>query len=373
MINILTVVGARPQFIKAAAVSRVIRQGDYAGYVREILVHTGQHYDANMSDVFFEEMDIPRPDYHLGIGGTSHGKMTGQMLEKLEELYMQLRPDAVLVYGDTNSTLAGALAASKLNIPVAHVEAGLRSYWMRMPEEQNRVLTDHISTWLFCPTLTSTENLRKEGIVEGVHRVGDVMYDVSLYYQKRLREEQAKGVVRPLGWAETLPQQFILMTVHRAENTDDARRLGGIMEGLRRLPLPVIWPVHPRTAKVMQTLGIDVPANIRMVEPVGYYDMLALEMQSSLIITDSGGVQKEAYFVKKPCITLRDQTEWVETAADGWNLLAGTDPQKIVTAFEQITTHPPLAQQTHYGNGHAARKIVEILIHDLTNNLKLGT
>ncbi len=365
MKKILTVVGARPQFIKAAAISRVVRQEEFSGRMHEILVHTGQHFDANMSEIFFEEMDIPRPDYHLGIGGSSHGKMTGQMLEKLEELYLDLKPDAVLVYGDTNSTLAGALAASKLNIPVAHVEAGLRSYWMRMPEEQNRVLTDHISTWLFCPTLTSIENLRKEGIAEGVHRVGDVMYDVNLFYQNRLMEEAEKGVKRPMGWAETLPQQFILMTVHRAENTDDAVRLGGIMEGLQRLPLPVIWPVHPRTAKVIKELGLEVPANVRMVEPVGYFDMLALEMRASLIITDSGGVQKEAYFVKKPCITLRDQTEWVETAADGWNLLAGTDPQRIVSAFEQIITHPPREQQTHYGDGLASRKIIEILIHDL--------
>lgn len=365
MKKILTVVGARPQFIKAAAISRVVRQDEFSGHLQEILVHTGQHYDVNMSEVFFEEMDIPRPDYHLGIGGSSHGKMTGQMLEKLEELYLELMPDAVLVYGDTNSTLAGALAASKLNIPVAHVEAGLRSYWMRMPEEQNRVLTDHISTWLFCPTQASIENLEKEGIRDGVHRVGDVMYDVSLFYQKRLKVEKAKGIERPQGWAETLPEQFILMTVHRAENTDDTERLGGIMDGVRRLPLPVIWPVHPRTAKVIKELGLEVPANVRMVEPVGYFDMLALEMRASLIITDSGGVQKEAYFVKKPCITLRDQTEWVETAADGWNLLAGTDPERILSAFEQITTHPPRELHPHYGDGHAARKIVEILIHDL--------
>lgn len=367
MINLLTVVGARPQFIKAAALSRVIRTSDISDSLKETIVHTGQHYDANMSEVFFEEMDIPQPDYHLGIGGSTHGKMTGQMLEKLEELYLQLKPDAVLVYGDTNSTLAGALAASKLNIPVAHVEAGLRSYWMRMPEEQNRVLTDHISTWLFCPTQTSVENLSKEGIMEGVHKVGDVMYDVNLYYQSRLKEEQERGVRCPKGIITELPGQFILMTVHRAENTDDAQRLKGIMEGLRRIPLPVIWPVHPRTAKVIESIGIELPVNIRRVEPVGYFDMLALEMKASVIITDSGGVQKEAYFLKKPCITLRDQTEWVETTTDGWNLLAGTNPDKIQAAFEQITTQPPKIQHTHYGDGQAAQKIVDILINHLSN------
>lgn len=365
MKKIVTVVGARPQFIKAAAVSRVLRQPPFVDNIEEILIHTGQHYDANMSDVFFEEMNIPRPAYNLEIGGTMHGKMTGQMLASLEELYLELKPDAVLVYGDTNSTLAGALAASKLNIRVAHVEAGLRSYWMRMPEEQNRVLTDHISTWLFCPTQTSVQNLHKEGIQQGIHKVGDVMFDANLFYLNKLEHEQQEGIQRPLGWPQPLPERFILATIHRAENTDEILRLRGILEGLGCLPLPVIWPVHPRTAKVLRSNNLSIPQNLQLVDPVGYFDMLTLERMALMIITDSGGIQKEAYFLQKPCITLREQTEWVETVADGWNLLAGTDPQRIQSAFERFTQSPPQNQQRHYGEGHAARTIVEILMNEL--------
>ncbi|MGC8866317.1 MAG: non-hydrolyzing UDP-N-acetylglucosamine 2-epimerase [Bacteroidales bacterium] len=365
MLTLLTVIGARPQFIKAASLSRVFRSSPISEHIHEIIVHTGQHYDANMSDVFFEEMDIPRPAYNLEIGGTLHGKMTGQMLAALEELYLELKPHAVLVYGDTNSTLAGALAASKLNIPVAHVEAGLRSYWMRMPEEQNRVLTDHISTWLFCPTDTSVQNLYKEGIHKGIHRVGDVMFDANLFYLKKLEEEQKRGIQRPLGWTQPLPENFVLATIHRAENTDEVTRLKGILEGLERLPLPILWPVHPRTAKVLRSNSLTLPRNLQLVDPVGYYDMLTLEQKARMIITDSGGVQKEAYFMQKPCITLRDQTEWVETVEDGWNLLAGTDPERIQTAFERFLQSPPQKQQKHYGEGHAAQKIAEILIREI--------
>lgn len=365
MKKIITVVGARPQFIKAAAVSRVLRQPPFADFMEEILIHTGQHYDANMSDVFFEEMDIPRPAYNLDIGGSLHGKMTGQMLAALEDIYLEWKPDAVLVYGDTNSTLAGALAASKLNIPVAHVEAGLRSYWMRMPEEQNRVLTDHISTWLFCPTDTSVQNLHKEGIQKGIHRVGDVMFDAGLYYLEKLDDEHKRGIQRPLGWPLPLPEQFILATIHRAENTDEVTRLKGILEGLGRLPLQVIWPVHPRTAKVLRSNNLSLPQNLQLVDPVGYFDMLTLERKAQMIITDSGGVQKEAYFMQKPCITLRDQTEWVETVEDGWNLLAGTDPERIQAAFERFIQSPPQNQHKHYGEGDAARKIAEILKQEL--------
>lgn len=365
MKKIVTVVGARPQFIKAAAVSRVLRQPPFVDNIKEILIHTGQHYDANMSDIFFDEMDIPRPAYNLEIGGTMHGKMTGQMLAALEELYLELKPDAVLVYGDTNSTLAGALAASKLNIPVAHVEAGLRSYWKRMPEEQNRVLTDHLSTWLFCPTDTSVKNLHKEGIQQGIHRVGDVMFDANLFYLERLEDELNRGIQRPLGWEQPVPEPFILATIHRAENTDDITRLMGILEGLGRLPLPVIWPVHPRTAKVLNSHGFTLPRNLQLVDPVGYFDMLILERKARMIVTDSGGVQKEAYFMQKPCITLRDQTEWVETVDDGWNRLAGTDPERIKAAFDRFIQSPPQNQERHYGDGNAARQIAAILMSEL--------
>lgn len=361
MRKIITVVGARPQFIKAAALSRVIHEIGSVNNFEEILVHTGQHFDANMSEVFFKEMRIPHPAYHLGIGGTSHGRMTGQMLEKLEELYLQLKPDAVLVYGDTNSTLAGALAASKLDIPVAHIEAGLRSYWKRMPEEQNRVLTDHLSTWLFCPTHTSVENLKKEGIEEGVYRVGDVMYDVNLFYREVIAEEENQGKKRPEG-VKLSDSPFALMTVHRAENTDDVHRLRGILEGVGAIPMPVVWPVHPRTSKILQERGISLPSNILSISPVGYLDMLALENRAQLILTDSGGVQKEAYFAGKPCITLRDQSEWVETVEDGWNILAGTNPERILQAYHQsITTHHR-PRIPHYGDGHSAQKIVKILL-----------
>ncbi len=364
MRKIITVVGARPQFIKAAAISRVIGEIGAAHNFEEILVHTGQHFDANMSDVFFEEMRIPQPAYHLGIGGSSHGKMTGQMLEKLEELYLQLMPDAVLVYGDTNSTLAGALAASKLNIPVAHVEAGLRSYWKRMPEEQNRVLTDHLSTWLFCPTQASVDNLKKEGVTEGVFMVGDVMFDVNLFYKEIIVEEEKQGKKRPEGM-HLIDSSFALMTVHRAENTDDIERLSGILQGVGSLPIHVIWPMHPRTSKILESVGIALPSNIQVLAPIGFLDMLALENRAQLIITDSGGVQKEAYFAGKPCITLRDQSEWVETVEDGWNILAGTDPEKILSAYHQSIAAFHRPQSQHYGDGHSAQKIVDILLSQL--------
>lgn len=375
--HILTVIGARPQFIKAAVLSRYIRDNAHLG-VQETLVHTGQHYDANMSDVFFTEMDIPKPDVNLHLGSGSHGKMTGQMLMGIEELLVEHKPDVLLVYGDTNSTLAGALAASKLDIPVAHVEAGLRSFMMLMPEEQNRRLTDHLSTWLFCPTKTAVKNLAKEGIVDfencdqsgfgnfpqdqsgfgnltqtqsadnkRVVLTGDIMYDASLYY-------------RSINKTTITERGFALLTIHRQENTDDAVRLNSIVNAINKLDTRVIFPVHPRTRKILDLQSLQFKDHVRLIDPVGYFEMIAYEEACDFVITDSGGVQKEAYFFQKPCITLRDSTEWVELVDAGWNTLVGADTEKIVQAVHTIQT--PSSYQPLYGDGKTAEKIVEYLL-----------
>jgi UDP-GlcNAc3NAcA epimerase len=336
--RLVTVVGARPQFVKAAAVSHELRR---RGDIEELLVHTGQHYDGNMSDVFFDELDIPAPDRHLGIGGGTHGAMTGRMLEAVEGVLLDTAPDAVLVYGDTNSTMAGALAAVKLHIPVAHVEAGLRSFNRRMPEETNRVVTDHVATWLFAPTATAVENLRREGIAGSqVVRVGDVMYDAALVFGARA--DARSTAVRDLGLAR---EEFVLATVHRAENTDDGTRLRAIIDGLRVVAgeLPVVLPVHPRTADAMRKASIDAEsAGLRLVPPVGYLDMLALERAARLIVTDSGGVQKEAFFYEIPCVTLREETEWVELVELGWNrLVPPTSVDAVVDGHRSALHDPP--------------------------------
>lgn len=354
--HILTVIGARPQFVKAAVLSRYIRNNPQLG-VTETIVHTGKHYDQNMSDIFFTEMDIPQPHYNLHIGSGSHGKMTGLMLEKIEELLLDLKPDAVLVYGDTNSTLAGALAASKLHIPVAHVEAGLRSYMMAMPEEQNRRLTDHLSTWLFCPTDTAVDNLKKEGIIsiggipsadnKVVCKTGDIMYDASLYYRQKNISVQ-------------IPSNFILLTIHRAENTDDPVRLTNIVNAVNSLSdNQFIFPVHPRTKKILAEHGLHFGKHVILIDPVGYLEMLKYEEACAAVLTDSGGVQKEAFFFRKPCITMRDTTEWVELVASGWNTLTGADTEKIVSALQGM--HTPADYPRLYGEGHTAEKIVEVL------------
>ncbi len=346
-LNIVTIVGARPQFIKAAAVSRVLRVRH-----REALVHTGQHYDANMSAVFFDELGIPPPDVNLAVGSASHGAQTGAMLAKIEEVLLAERPDWVLVYGDTNSTLAGALAATKLHIPVAHVEAGLRSFNRAMPEEINRVLTDHVSDLLLCPSETAVENLAREGITRGVTLVGDVMADAL-----RLAAERADDSV--LASSGVQPGDYALATVHRAENTDDPLRLQGILTSLTLLDMPVVFPVHPRARRAIAALGWTPPAQVRLIEPVGYLGMVALMRGARAILTDSGGVQKEAYWLGIPCVTLRDETEWVETVTHGWNTLAGADPERIVAAARQprpATPRPPL-----YGDGYAAERCVEAL------------
>lgn len=352
--KIVTVIGARPQFIKAAVVSRAIAAHKD---IKEVIVHTGQHFDANMSDIFFEEMCIPKPDYNLNVNGLGHGAMTGQMLEKIEAVLLQEKPDWVLVYGDTNSTIAGALAAKKLHIKVAHVEAGLRSFNMDMPEEINRILTDRISDILFCPTETAVNNLKKEGY-ENINcriiRNGDVMQDAALFYAGR--------AVRPKA---DIPEDFVLCTVHRAENTDDPERLRNIFSALEEISKTcrVVLPLHPRTKGKLSATGYDTNnSHILFIEPVGYLEMVWMLKHCRLVMTDSGGLQKEAYFFDKYCITLRDETEWVELVKYGYNFLAGDDKGKIISLYNHISDKNNIEQKTPlYGNGNAGDLIVETL------------
>lgn len=352
--KIITVVGARPQFVKAAVVSRELKKH---ASVTEQIIHTGQHHDANMSDVFFEEMDIPKPAFHLGIHGLGHGAMTGQMLEGIEKVLIQEKPDYVLVYGDTNSTLAGALAASKLLIPVAHVEAGLRSFNMAMPEEQNRILTDRLSSLLFCPTQTAIDNLTKEGypFTNKLILSGDVMQDAAMYYAEN--SEARSTVFKSLDLHD-----FVLCTLHRAENTNDLNRLQSIINALEKINTErkVVLPLHPRTQKIMKDAGMKT--NLTIIDPVGYFDMLELLKHCSLVMTDSGGLQKEAFFFQKFCITLRDETEWVELINGGFNLLAGADEEKIMQAYSTALTAQCNFNIDLYGGGKAAARIVSELV-----------
>jgi UDP-GlcNAc3NAcA epimerase len=358
--RIVTVVGARPQFIKAAAVSRAVAARTD---VEELLVHTGQHYDENMSDIFFAELGIPRPAQHLGIGGGGHGQQTGRMLEAIEKVLLDLKPDWLLVYGDTNSTLAGALAAAKLHIRVAHVEAGLRSFNRRMPEELNRVLTDHAADLLFAPTTAAAAHLHAEGIPDTrVRLVGDVMYDAALIHGER--SELQSRVLDDLGLKAG---HYILATIHRAENTDDALRLRAIFEGLLSLAreMPVVLPLHPRTRGAVDRAGLlgAVEAGLRLVPPVGYLDMVRLERNARLIATDSGGVQKEAFFYRVPCVTLRDETEWVELVELGWNhLVAPTDAPSVADGLRAGLNAPAGIDAHPYGDGHSAEKILAALV-----------
>ena len=358
--KILTVIGARPQFIKAATVSRAFRA---VSSVEEVLVHTGQHYDESMSDIFFQELGIPKPAYHLGIGSGTHGAMTGRMLEAIERVLFDVRPDALLIYGDTNSTLAGALAAVKLHIPVAHVEAGLRSFNRRMPEEINRVMADHVSTWLFAPTQTAVENLQHEGIAEGVtFLVGDVMYDAALYYGSRASDSALTR--HGLG-----SKEYVLATIHRAENTDVPARLTALFDALQQIAaeIPVVLPVHPRTraALARQHVALDRAANLRLIDPLGYLDMVALEKHARVIATDSGGVQKEAFFHRVPCVTLRDETEWTELVALGWNRLV--PPTNAASVFQGVmhaleSELPATPESDPYGGGTAGERIAKTLL-----------
>lgn len=362
MIKIVTVLGARPQFIKASAVSRALRA---SGALAEVLVHTGQHFDANMSDVFFAELGMSPPAHQLAIHGGSHGAMTGQMLAAVEQVLVDERPDAVLVYGDTNSTLAGALAAVKLHIPVAHVEAGLRSFNLAMPEEVNRILTDRISRWLFTPTAVAREHLLHEGVAaDRIVPVGDVMYDVALHHGARVGPGGAA-----LGRLGLQPGAYVLATVHRAENTDDAVRLEVIVGALQAVAarLPVVWPLHPRTRAVLQAAGrLDgLSHSLHLIDPVGYLDMVQLEKHAALIATDSGGVQKEAFFYGVPCVTMRDETEWVELVDAGWNRLAPPRTTAAVAGALLAALGTRGAAVAPYGAGDAAQRIVQRLAADL--------
>jgi len=357
-VKVLTILGARPQFIKAGSVSReLLKRKENDENIEEVIVHTGQHYDKNMSDIFFEEMRIPKPKYMLGIGGCSHGEMTGQMIEKIESIILEEQPDVVLVYGDTNSTLAGAIAASKINVRIAHVEAGLRSFNMNMPEEINRILTDRVSSILFCPTTQALENLNAEGVGKWGAQVvlsGDVMQDSAKFYRNYSRSLPTIN----------LQGDFVLCTIHRAENTDDDNRLKSIVSGVNSISefRQVVLPLHPRTRKKIEGLGeVRLSAGIKVIDPVGYLNMIYLLDKCSLVMTDSGGLQKEAFFFGKPCVTLRNETEWIELVENEFNVLVGSDYTKIVSAVNDYEFSDDYSMDL-YGGGEASVKIVDKLI-----------
>lgn len=358
MKKIVTIIGARPQFIKAAMVSKELEK-----IAEEIIVHTGQHYDKNMSDVFFEQLEIPKPKYNLGIGSGSHGKQTGEMLIKIEEVLLQEKPDYVMVYGDTNSTLAGALAASKLLIPIIHIESGLRSYNMAMPEEQNRILTDHISSILICPTKTAVENLKKEGITQNVYLTGDVMCDSVLYYSKLADKKiNCSNIDLVPIYDKKEIKDWYLTTIHRAENTMDDRNLSEILQVFEKLDKMVIFPVHPRIKKMVDKLYSENKyRNIYFVEPVDYLTMLYLTKNACKVVTDSGGLQKECYILDTPCITIRNQTEWVETLNDGYNILAKPEQEDLYNKIINSQINKSKEKVHYYGNGHASQEIAEII------------
>lgn len=378
--KVITIIGARPQIIKASAISRAIREA-FTGQLKEVIVHTGQHYDENMSKLFFEELDIPYPGYNLNVGSGSHGIQTGKMLEGLEQIFNTEQPDAVIVYGDTNSTIAGALAAAKLHIPVIHIEAGLRSFNKKMPEEINRIATDHMSTLLFTPTKTGLDNLKNEGFninpgdsvtidTPAVYHCGDIMYDNSLYFSAISNEKST--ILSDLGIEK---ENFILCTIHRDANTDDKEKLGAVFEALLEIQelsgKKIVLPLHPRTKGKLKDIDADTYQKINenksliVTEPVGFLDVIALEKNASVIITDSGGLQKEAYFFKKPCIILRPQTEWVEIVENGNALLADADKKKIVAAFNQLTKKNDFTYPPFYGDGKAAQFICRKIVKDL--------
>jgi len=357
--KILSIIGARPQFIKAAIVSRKLREDK----IKEVLIHTGQHYDFNMSGIFFQELNLPKPDYYLDVGSGRHGEQTGKMLIRIERLLIRKKPDIVLIYGDTNTTLAGALVSAKLHISIVHIEAGLRSYNKNMPEEINRVLVDHVSDILFAPTDTARENLKKEGIIKGVYKVGDVMLDVALEAKNRIDEEKilTKYNLKTKG--------FILVTIHRAENTDVKENLESIWKALKdiaKLGIKVFFAVHPRTKKALGNYSLisgEVPKNLIIMQPVSYFEMIALESNAKVIITDSGGVQKEGYFFKTPCVIPRNETEWVELVEIGWNKVVGNKEEKIVEETMKIYNEDINNKNwiDFYGDGRASERIVEVL------------
>ena len=357
--KVATVVGARPQFIKAATFSKALRKQH-----TEVLIHTGQHYDRELSDVFFDELDLPRPEHELGVGSGSHAQQTALILERIEPVLEAEAPDWVVVFGDTNSTLAGALAAIKLNISLAHVEAGLRSFNRSMPEETNRVLTDHCADLLFCPTKTAMTHLAAEGLSDRAHLTGDIMLD-SLDQHRAAVEARTEILHR----CDVKPGAYYLATVHRAANTDDHAALARIMEALGRLEAPVIFPMHPRTRLALEASGLEPAPNVTVIEPVGYLDMLALQLRSRAVLTDSGGMQKEAFLLGASCVTVRDETEWPETLVDGWNVLAGTDVDRIV---EAATRERPTGDRPDvFGDGRSAQRMVDLLQHDPSHRGRL--
>lgn len=357
--KLLTIVGARPQFVKACMLSKAFKNHPQ---IEEIIVHTGQHYDYNMSDVFFKQLNLPEADYNLGVGSGSHGEQTAKMLVELEKLMLTIDPEMVIVYGDTNSTVAGSLAAAKLHIPIAHIESGLRSFNKKMPEEINRIMTDHVSDYLFCPTDTAVHNLQKEGISKGVYQTGDIMYDTVTYFKAEATKHST--VLNDLALKK---QNYYLATIHRAENTDDPTRLKAIFKALRQLDKDVVIPLHPRTKNKIKEFNLSnvvSSSNIKFVDPLNYFDMLVLATNASAILTDSGGLQKEAYMLKTPCITLRDETEWIETVNSGWNHLTGADTQVILDTIKNIVT--PHEYPLLFGE-KVADKIATILIKALEN------
>jgi UDP-GlcNAc3NAcA epimerase len=346
--GVVSIVGARPQFIKAGPLSRALRQ---AGH-RETMIHTGQHYDHNMSELFFEELGMAKPAINLAVGSGTHGQQTGLMLARIEEVLLAQRPDLVVVYGDTNSTISGALAGAKLGLPVTHVEAGLRSFNRSMPEEINRVVTDHLSTLLWAPSDAAVRNLAREGITAGVDQVGDIMADV---LSTALSRADRSACLDRLGLTRG---QYLVVTVHRAENTSSGK-LTQLLKAFSLIEQPVIWPVHPRTSSALGELGLAIPGNIVAIEPMGYVDMMALTRSARLLLTDSGGLQKEAYWLGTPCLTLREETEWIETVQNGWNKLVGCDPERIIEAIHSFS--PPAARPSLYGDGRAAVRCVSSL------------
>ncbi len=349
----MTIVGARPQFIKAAPLCRALSRKH-----RSILVHTGQHYDRSLSQQFFDQMGIPRPDYNLEVGSSGHGQQTGQMLQRLEPVMQRVRPHLVVVLGDTNSTLAGALAASKLHIPLAHIEAGMRSFNRNMPEEINRVVADHLSDISFCSTDTAVENLKREGITRRVYLVGDIMVDALKNFLPRPQD-----IDRLLSKYSLPPEGYLLATIHRAENTDDRRRLAEIVSAFLGSPWPVVFPAHPRTLKMLGRFRLLKPIQagrqVRIISPLGYVESLALQSRARAVVTDSGGIQKEAYILGTPCLTIRQETEWVETLNTGWNRLVPADRKKILSAIGRI--RKPRAHPRLYGDGRTAQRIAGIL------------
>jgi UDP-GlcNAc3NAcA epimerase len=348
--KVVTIVGTRPQFIKAAAVSRVLRQRH-----QEVLLHTGQHYDYKMSGVFFDGLEMPAPDVNLEVCSGTHGVQTGAMLQGIENVLLTEQPDWLLIYGDTNSTLAGAMAAAKLNIPVAHIEAGLRSFNRRMPEEINRVVADRLSQLLLCPSDTAVKNLAAEGISKGVHLAGDVMLDI-LQWARQRTDASGGEILRRLNLE---PKGYLLATVHRSENADDPARLAGILNAFDQIQEPVLFPVHPRTGKAIAALGCRLRSHVRMIDPLGYLEMIHLSASARMILTDSGGLQKEAYWLGVPCVTLREETEWVETVARGWNVLVGHAPDVIVGAVNSFA--PPASRPSLFGQGCVAAACIDLL------------